>query len=283
MKKVLGAIGGFFVKIGRWIANTAWIQPLLIVGGIFAIIFSIPYIKQGFENLAQKEETDADIEYYKAKSISLTDAEKGESKFDQLLTALEANNEEEIKNNFGEKFFISFVTEDCAYCKECADGFRSLDSNFSKWAMDSQFKLYSVMVDATNDDGKYLAKYTFENHQNLFDEIVGEFAETTDQYALQTNLDSSKKQTLIDSINKLQNAIDDNGEGLETPTTLLIDLTASGDNCEVNVHGVTAIFFNYVDLLSEAGYTDTNAFSKGKWLSDCWSYSKLFDKDYKKD
>ena len=48
--KVLRAIGGFFAKIGRWIANTAWIQPLLIVGGIFGIIFSIPYIKQAIDN-----------------------------------------------------------------------------------------------------------------------------------------------------------------------------------------------------------------------------------------
>ena len=94
---------------------------------------------------------------------------------------------------------------------------------------------------------------------------------------------SGKRQTLVDSINKLQNAIDDNGEGLETPTTLMVDLTSTAQDCEVNVHGVTAIFFNYVDLLSEAGYTDTNAFSKGKWLSDCWSYSKLFDKNYKQD
>ena len=42
--KVLRAIGRFFARIGRWIRDTAWIQPLLIVGGIFGIIFSIPYI-----------------------------------------------------------------------------------------------------------------------------------------------------------------------------------------------------------------------------------------------
>ena len=41
---VLRAIGRFFARIGRWIRDTAWVQPLLIVGGIFAIIFSVPYI-----------------------------------------------------------------------------------------------------------------------------------------------------------------------------------------------------------------------------------------------
>ena len=38
---VLRAIGNFFARIGRWIRDTAWVQPLLIVGGIFAIIFSM--------------------------------------------------------------------------------------------------------------------------------------------------------------------------------------------------------------------------------------------------
>ena len=54
--KILRVIGAFFVKIGRWIANTAWVQPLLIVGGIFGIIFSIPYIKKAIED-AQVDNT----------------------------------------------------------------------------------------------------------------------------------------------------------------------------------------------------------------------------------
>ncbi|MCR4912053.1 MAG: hypothetical protein K5925_06035 [Bacilli bacterium] len=284
MKKVLNAIGGFFVKIGRWIANTAWVQPLLIVGGIFAVIFSIPYIKQGIEGLQSANATDEDIEYYKDRAIDLTGAETGSSKFDKLLTALESNDKATIEKDFGSKFFLSFVTEDCSYCKECVAGFRNFESNFSSLANVNQpsFKHYSVMVDATNDDGKYLAKYAFENHQNLFDDIVGEFAEVTDQYALANNLSDSQRTTLIDSINKLQNAIDDNGQGLETPTILMIDLTDAAKDCEVNVHGVTAIFFNYVDYLSTADY-DITALYKGKFLADCWNYDKLFSKEYKKD
>ncbi len=41
---ILKAIGGFFTKLWRWIKETAWVQPLLIVGAIFAVIFSIPKI-----------------------------------------------------------------------------------------------------------------------------------------------------------------------------------------------------------------------------------------------
>ena len=38
--KILKAIGAFFARIWRWIKETAWVQPLLIVGAIFAIIFA---------------------------------------------------------------------------------------------------------------------------------------------------------------------------------------------------------------------------------------------------
>ena len=46
--KVLSAIGGFFARIGRWIKETAWIQPLLIVGAIFAVIFAIPHVRSAW-------------------------------------------------------------------------------------------------------------------------------------------------------------------------------------------------------------------------------------------
>ena len=286
MKNVLRAIGGFFAKIGRWIANTAWIQPLLIVGGIFGIIFSIPYIKKGIDGLVAANQTDDKIEYYKSRAISLDNAEDHNSDFDKLLTWLEEGNETEIKNKYGEKFFLSFVTEDCSYCKECVAGFESLDSNFHEWELDKdnapKFNLVSVMVDTTNDDGKYLAKYVFEEHQELFDEIVGEFSEYED-YPLLKNVTNDQKSSLKSSIEKLQNAIDDNGEGLETPTTFMIDLTATGDAAEVNVHGVTAIFFNYTDLLTTAGYNEQTAYYKGKFLADCWSYDNLFDKNKDKE
>ena len=49
--KILKAIGGVFVKIWRWIKNTAWVQPLFIVGAIFGVIFSIPAITSGIQGL----------------------------------------------------------------------------------------------------------------------------------------------------------------------------------------------------------------------------------------
>ena len=44
MVKFLKVIGTPFIKLWTWIKETAWVQPLLIVGIIFAVIFSIPSI-----------------------------------------------------------------------------------------------------------------------------------------------------------------------------------------------------------------------------------------------
>lgn len=44
MKKFLKALATPFIAIWRWIRETAWVQPLLIVGVIFGVIFSIPSI-----------------------------------------------------------------------------------------------------------------------------------------------------------------------------------------------------------------------------------------------
>ena len=278
MKKVLKAIGGFFVKIGRWIANTAWVQPLLIVGGIFGIIFSIPYIKKGIENIKNNQEDDND-KFMKKYEVNLEGAEEGNSQLDKLLTYLEEDNTTALKSEFGEKFFVEFVKEDCAYCRECAPGFENLKDNFKSWELNGDFKYYTVWVDTQIDDedskydGEYLAKFAFEKHQDLFDDIVGEYADYED-YALLNNL-KDQKSTIINSINKLQNAIDDNGEGLETPTTFMVDLTSTAENAEVNVHGITAIFFNYASYIS-----GNTSLDKGEFLRDCWKYDNLFDKDY---
>ena len=64
---VLRAIGRFFAKIGRWIRDTAWVQPLLIVGGIFAIIFSIPKIVEVVEKAG--EESNAAQVFFENKEI----------------------------------------------------------------------------------------------------------------------------------------------------------------------------------------------------------------------
>jgi len=301
MKKVLRAIGGFFAKIGRWIANTAWIQPLLIVGGIFAIIFSIPYIKTAIENDIASKQVNVQQAYYTNHKLSLINAEKGTSQVDTLFDNIQllsgspaerAKAYQDIKSVYGEKFFISFAQEDCANCRECSDGFITLESRFAEYglAIDEEgdllpaYKFYAIMVDdmisdSTSEfDGKYRAKFVFENHQELLDDIVAEYVDgsSSGEYALFNNVSESNRTSLKSSIEKLQNAIDNNGEGLDVPTTFMVDLTQLDER--FNVNGITAIFFNYTSLMEDT----VNKETKGQFLRDCWAYKNLFDEDYKK-
>lgn len=75
MMKILKVIATPFVALWRWIKETAWVQPLLIVGCIFAVIFSIPYISQGIQNLTNS--SDDSLSYYKNHLLSMNGAYKG--------------------------------------------------------------------------------------------------------------------------------------------------------------------------------------------------------------
>ena len=120
--KILRAIGAFFARIGRWIKETAWIQPLLIVGAIFAVIFAIPHIIDGVKGWF--DESDAANKYFTRYQLSLEKADVipegqyiGTSEVDVLFTNIKDRKEDEIKSKYGDRFFVAFVTEDNSTCK----------------------------------------------------------------------------------------------------------------------------------------------------------------------
>lgn len=287
MKKIFGAIGKFFARIGRWIANTAWIQPLLIVGGIFAVIFSIPAIKNAIDARKAANKIDDQLVYLTSHAIDLKGAVKGQSKADKLFDALETYDDESkeyISKNFGSKFFLTFAKKSCQVCKDTVDGYKKLQSDFK---LDHGFNYYTIMVDELyineNDkenDGKYLAKFVFERHQSLLDNIAASFTEGTlsGEYALFNNISSSEQTSMKNSIKKLATAVDDFGDGLDTPTTFMIDLN-DNDKKSIDVNGVSAIFFNYTTLITD---TTLNSYTKAQFLEKCWNYSDIFDPDYEK-
>ena len=71
MDKVLKAISNFFKKIWEWVKNTAWVQPVLIVSLIFAVIFSINPIIKGVKSALNSGNKDG--AFYKAHSKDFTE------------------------------------------------------------------------------------------------------------------------------------------------------------------------------------------------------------------
>ena len=276
--KILRAIGHFFAKIGRWIANTAWVQPLLIVGGIFGIIFAIPYIKKGFENLFA-DDTDEEYAWYEERALGLSEGGRA----DKLLGYLEEYNDinaKKIKSEFGSKFVLTFVEKNCSNCKESVAAYKYAINN--GWV--KGFKMYSILVDyedenATEAKDKYPAKKIYDNHNDLFDQLAGEYGESygKDDYPLYANLYTEDKSSIVEDLKTKTSQLEGaawSDTGLQTPTTLLVDLDA---DAEWAVNGITQVIYNVSQLDFE---TTTNASTRAMVIRDMWKSEGLFSVDY---
>ena len=267
--KVLRAIGAFFAKIGRWIANTAWIQPLLIVGGIFGVIFAIPYIKTAIEE-AQVDNTDYKYAYYTnaARALDLKENSTSKKSADVLFSSLESYDYKTINDNFGTKFFVSFVEKDCSACKECVEGYQEYAKSNKK------FKLYTIIMDKKDSDDVAYAKRLFIEYNQFFGTLCTTFGEEDKgEYALYKN-DSSVKDTYVSNLEKIDNATSEVGEGFDTPFTFMYDYDKIEQESKyVNASRVTAVFFNYVSLIEDT----TNKFTKKLMLDDIWNYQGKFN------
>ena len=281
MKNVLRAIGGFFAKIGRWIANTAWIQPLLIVGGIFAVIFSIPYIKSAIEN-AQIDTTDYDYAYYTSSDHKLGLEKDG--KAEKLIQYLGEDDSEEkfskINSAYGSKFFLAFVKKDCDACKECVEGYKYFESHKSELGYEGNFKLWTIVVDETDEDDEktYLAKDILKRNIEFFDKIAASYGEesASSSYALYKNVDSIAS-TYRSNCKDLPKSILEDSNGITTPTIFMYDYEKIvADPTCLNVSGVTAVLYDYTQLVTG----EKNNVTKGQLLRDCWNYGKVFDPEY---
>ena len=271
---ILRAIGNFFVRIGRWIKNTAWIQPLLIVGGIFGLIFSIPYITKWVKSWVT--ETSAAETYYRSKEVSLEGAEDGKSDFDSLLKLLEAGGTgDEVKaarNKFGEKFFVSFVQEGCTDCEERYGGFKLLENDWGKDEfkdLKGKFKLHTVFIDSENDDGENLFKETYKRSTitQVFEEATEVLQdENVHPYVANCSADSTSYKSSLEKINDPENFF--------SPTTILVDFTTDADApIWRSASGISEILFSF-EGESDITYART--------LANAWASEDIFSASYKK-
>ena len=280
---VLRAIGRFFAKIGRWIKETAWIQPLLIVGGIFAIIFSIPYLTKWVKSWGSDET--ASEKYYTSKKLSLDKAEDHKSDvdamFDYLTAFADKTDTSAGEKKFGKKFFLAIVQDDCAACDDRYEAFETLEKNWGKGSfakdgdngLDGEFKLYTIYADAKNDDGDNLFEKVYERNN------VGRFFETTIS-AMQG--DNGEHPYFI---NGKESAYETNLKNLEkreeitTPAIFLVDLTTEGNMDWRSDFGVKEVLFTF------DGTNDSDKFAKARTLRNAWtntpSVDNVFSADYK--
>lgn len=275
---VLRAIGRFFAKIGRWIRDTAWVQPLLIVGGIFALVFSIPYITSWVKSWSDKGPEDE--AYYSKFNLAMSETKDDESgKANQLFTYLKDRaagkaNDEQIKQ-WGDKFFVAFVQEDCAGCEANYTGFEYAQKNWNKNGYDikdgNKFAFYTIEIDKKDDeDNNVFQKFFFDEYDVIFEESSSSALESN--YA--TNI--SDTSTYKSELTKMETS-----DTFASPTVYLIDFTNDAPEY-TNKYGISEVMFTY-EGSAKGGADKSTSQAKAQTIVDAWNHAGIFSNEYKKD
>ena len=251
---VLRAIGAFFSKIWRWIKETAWVQPLLIVGLIFGVIFSIPSIVKGIQELNEAA-TSSDT-YYHGFQKSLVNGTNSDA--DQLTDYVwnRIGGDDTDANKYGDKFFLCYVAESCDICKKAKPGFETLEDHFGYTLQPEDklgFKMYTIFADEVTAETttKETAFVQYMDRKSYFFEEAAAAGYNSDYY-------------LNNKINKsdLEACESCDPDNFLTPTILLIDFTDNSPN-----KGISEVMF---------GIDGDNDYEKAQHLLDCWNHDGDF-------
>lgn len=290
-----------FIALWRWIKETAWVQPLLIVGIIFALIFSIPYITKGFEGLVNK--SNEHMTYFESSLISLencknnegnSDAEHFFTDFMEAQDAWENGNKDEAKNilssysNGGERFFLFFVQEDCEMCSTLKNGLEELLNNWDLYVTDyydediPSLEYRSINCASTFDNDSYykdnnttpIKELTTSTSFLAFHRIAMSVVDNTDYYFNLNKLkDSGDASDTQNSVYSNTEALID-ATKLQTPTSILIDLTDDNQSRYL----IKEVFYQ-IPTTAEAS-DETKRFESAEFLRDAWTKNGVFSASY---
>ncbi len=286
-----------FIVVGRWIKETAWVQPLLIVGVIFAIIFSIPSITSGIQGLIDSQSDD--MNWYKNFQISLDGTYDKTSDandfFADFVSAQEGTDENpgwidstqegkqnarNIVNNYSNgagKFFLFFVQEDCSACSELKDAAERLIDNWSTYIVEAEnqptFQYQSIICDEDIDASVYDNTPAFEyllgdSNYNRFAEAAIQVGQDNNYYR---NADSTVQTTIRNNLEALVSSDSSSStlsSNFETPLCVLIDTTES--NVTNNI--ISTIFYSL---------EGDDIYERTQFLADAWTGSEKFSSNYR--
>lgn len=270
MKKVLSVIGGFFVAIWRWIKETAWVQPLIIVGIIFGVIFSIPAVVD-WANAIEEKNNSAET-YYRKFRQSLLRAEN--SAADKLINEIKDNSDGESDSLANQKFFLAFISKDCESCKQAREGFEYFISNSSILAKDNRsVNLKTIFVDEDSDwEEKNKEDWKKDNTVTVDNAASTAFGAFLDRnFAILEGLAADIENTdfyLNGGITDAQKEDFTSGkiDSFVTPTILLVDFAGEGKS------GVTNVMVGFNGGSSKL--------ERSTYLANAWNYEGRFGPNY---
>ena len=271
--KILSAIGRFFARIGRWIKETAWIQPLLIVGAIFAVIFAIPHIIDGVKGLF--DDSDAANKFFAQYRLSLTGADKiktegvGSSKVDEFFTYLKTEDTEKLLKMTGnqERFFVAFIKKEGNASDNLYGGLKTFRDKWNNAEFSNvlegkgSFKLLTIYTDTTNDDGENLFDKVWENHYDLFEDLSDSNYLPYTYYAQNENISEADYSGNFSSDEKSDVC------PMKTPLLMYFDFTEANPIDNQIVKGLSDVIFSL---------KGDNDLERARTLSRCWTHTEEF-------
>lgn len=272
---ILKSIGAFFVKIWRWIKETAWVQPLLIVGAIFGIIFSIPYITKYFESLNSGTSSSVYLNakvtlqgegYGNDRELSPVDKLTNSVIKGSTFSGISETGSKEAAAEYGEKFFLVYVGESCTQCATDAPGFSTLSDLWKESYVPTDgrdLKMYTIFSDETSsNDSDYEGKdYDTAFKRYLYNYTDSFFLEAGQQlydapYRLNKSIADADYETFW-------NAGTEGDTSFKTPTVLLVDF--SKEAADLGRCGVSEVIFNSL--------SGSDSYAKAQQLCDMWNHT----------
>ena len=285
---ILKAINASFTKFWRWIKETAWVQPLLIVGGIFAIIFSISRFQKWFSVMA----VGSNSGYFTSFRVSLENEGKAgyETDADKLTSTIndfsfeEYNTYDELKKelddngviaDYGLKYYLVLVEEDCSGCANAQSAFEILSGQWNTTAFriddGGSFRMHTIFADEASTNDK---DYDLEEDQKAFSRYVKKF----DDRDLWTRAagalyDAPYRENSGVSESKYLTLENAESASWETPTIFLVDWTEAAFN--EGRFGLSEVLFGFS--------TGTSDYDRATLLQRMWNHVPVSDAEEAKD
>ncbi|NLI94678.1 MAG: hypothetical protein GX350_02545 [Erysipelotrichaceae bacterium] len=246
-----------FVRFWNWLKATAWIQPLLIVGIIFAIIFSIPAISGAIQDNQSRRNNP--FTYYSNNQITLNQNKKNNA-YDFVSNYFDEVNE---KNPLiGEKFFLVIVDENCQACESAQPGFKHFQDLYKSELKGYKQTVRTIFADEETDENLITSPFKTWLSSDATISLLEEAVDTTkDRPYYQQNMLGQSSYEAADSLLKdISEPSEDSG--FYTPTVFLFDFTE-----EASTKGVIETF------VSIPG--NTNA-ERAYFLYQAWTSTGVF-------
>lgn len=176
-------IGNFFVKIGQgmkkgfiglinWVKNTAWIQPLLIVGLIFGVILSIKPVTSWITGLLNPDTT---YQFFKENNAEFS--KDLDEKLKELSLQPIEKDSKETDSKETKTVIAIYYSDDDSDCANIETTLRTLEGDLKKELGDNiVWCCINTNFDTTTEDGqnkKYEYDNTefFENYKDIYSNL----------------------------------------------------------------------------------------------------------------